>query len=69
MMGVSRLQDQVLRDKAKKYPLVAARRYFRMVRPGMDLHTAYTQALAYYTSLTGEKPFSWVVKATQGETT
>jgi hypothetical protein len=38
--------------QASKYPVVAARRYFRALRPTTDLHTAYTEALAYYGSLT-----------------
>jgi hypothetical protein len=43
------------KDQATKYPIVAARRYFRALRPTTDLHTAYIQALAYYAALTKGK--------------
>jgi hypothetical protein len=39
-------------DQAKKFPLVAARRYFRARWAVTDLHTAYAEALRYYGSLT-----------------
>jgi hypothetical protein len=46
----------VQRLRPEKSPLAAARAYLHARLPHTDVHTAYTEALAYYERLRNTKP-------------
>jgi hypothetical protein len=54
VLAIEDCRKAMTKDQATRFPVVAARRYFRALRPTTDLHTAYTQALAYYAALTAK---------------